>query len=282
MFHERPADLSPADLDALRAAAFAVADAARAACLPHFRAAGLTAEDKGGPGWFDPVTVADREAEAAMREVLGRLRPGDAILGEEQGTSRGASGRETGLSWVLDPIDGTRGFMAGTPTWGVLVALNDGARPVLGVIDQPFTGERFWGVSHGTRRGAEWTRGADARPLRTRPCAGLASATLFTTFPEVGTAAERAGFEAVRDRARLARYGMDCYAYALIAAGSVDLVIEAGLAAYDVQALIPVIEGAGGVITDWRGGDCQRGGRVLAAGDPRTHAEALAILSQAP
>jgi histidinol phosphatase-like enzyme (inositol monophosphatase family) len=280
MFHDISADLSPADLDALRAAAFAAADAARAACLPHFRAAGLTAEDKGRDGWFDPVTAADRAAEAAMREVLARLRPGDAILGEEQGASRGAAGGETGLTWVLDPIDGTRGFMAGAPTWGVLVALNDGTRPVLGVIDQPFTGERFWGVRHGARRGAEWLRGAEARPLRTRPCAGLAGATLFTTFPEVGTAAERAGFEAVRDRARLTRYGMDCYAYALIAAGSVDLVIEAGLEAYDVQALIPVIEGAGGVMTDWRGGDCQRGGRVLAAGDARTHAEALAILSR--
>jgi histidinol phosphatase-like enzyme (inositol monophosphatase family) len=280
MFQSRPVDLSARALDALRDAAFAAADAARAACLSHFRSAGLNAEDKGRPGWFDPVTVADREAEAAMREVLARLRPGDGVLGEEQGASRGAAGGETGLVWVLDPIDGTRGFMSGTPTWGVLVALNDGTRPVLGVIDQPFTGERFWGVSHSGRRGAEWLRGPESRPLRARPCAGLAGATLFTTFPEVGTAAERAGFEAVRDRVRLTRYGMDCYAYALIAAGSVDLVIEAGLEAYDVQALVPVIEGAGGVMTDWRGGDCQRGGRVLAAGDARTHAEALAILSQ--
>jgi histidinol phosphatase-like enzyme (inositol monophosphatase family) len=276
MFNAIATELTGAGIDALRAAAFAAADAARAACLPHFRAPGLTAEDKGRPGWFDPVTAADREAEAAMRAVLARLRPGDGVLGEELG----ASGGETGLVWVLDPIDGTRGFMAGTPTWGVLVALNDGTRPVLGVIDQPFTGERFWGVSHGARRGAEWLRGTEARALRTRPCAGLAEATLFTTFPEVGSAAERAGFEAVRDRVRLTRYGMDCYAYALVAAGSVDVVIEAGLEPYDVQALIPVIEGAGGVITDWRGGDCQRGGRVLAAGDARAHAQALAILSQ--
>jgi histidinol phosphatase-like enzyme (inositol monophosphatase family) len=279
MFHDHPAALTDAELDTLRAAAFAAADAARAACLPHFRAAGLAAEDKGRPGWFDPVTAADREAEAAMRAVLARLRPGDAVLGEEQGASRGAAGGETGLTWVLDPIDGTRGFMSGTPTWGVLVALNDGARPVLGVIDQPFTGERFWGLCHGARREAAWTRGAEARPLRARACAGLEAATLFTTFPEVGTQAERAGFDAVRGRVRLTRYGMDCYAYALVAAGSVDLVIEAGLEPYDVQALVPVIEGAGGVITDWRGGDCQRGGRVLAAGDARTHAQALAILS---
>jgi histidinol phosphatase-like enzyme (inositol monophosphatase family) len=259
------------DLDALLDAAHAVAEAARAPALRWFRA-GATVEDKGA-GAFDPVTAADREAESAMRAVLARLRPQDGVLGEEHGATAGVSG----LTWVLDPIDGTRAFIAGSPTWGVLVALNDGARPVVGLIDQPFTGERFEGAAG---RPSVWRRGAESRALRTRACADLAAATLLSTFPEVGSPAERAGFEAVRDRVRLTRYGLDCYGYALLAAGCVDLVIEAGLQAYDVQALIPVIEGAGGVVTGWRGEDCQQGGRVLAAGDPRVHAAAMAILAR--
>jgi histidinol phosphatase-like enzyme (inositol monophosphatase family) len=274
----QPVALSATDIAALEAVADTVADAARAAALPFFRARGLRADDKGGDRGFDPVTQADRAAEAAMRAALARSRPSDGVLGEEGGASGGSSG----LTWILDPVDGTRAFMSGAPTWGVLVALHDGARPVIGAIDQPFTGERFRGVVHGGDRRARWDRGSETRPLRTRPCPGLSGATLFTTFPEIGTADERAAFEAVRDRVRLTRYGLDCYAYALLAAGCVDLVIEAGLQPYDVQALIPVVEGAGGLITDWRGGDCQNGGRVLAAGDPRAHAEAMAILSRAP
>jgi myo-inositol-1(or 4)-monophosphatase len=262
----------------LIATANAAADAARGPCLAHFRSGGLVAEDKPGakPG-FDPVTAADRGAEAAIRAVLAAHRPDDAILGEEGGAQAGRSG----LTWVVDPIDGTRSFISGTPTWGVLVALNDGARPVLGVIDQPFTGERFEGVTFGGTRAATWRRGAEARALSTRPCADLAQATLFTTFPEIGSPAERAAFEAVRARVRLARYGLDCYAYALVAMGCVDLVIEAGLEPYDVQALIPVVEGAGGLMTDWKGGDCAQGGRVIAAGDKRIHAAALEILARA-
>lgn len=262
--------MNDAQIDTLLAAAEAAADAARAPTLRWFRN-GVAVDDK-GCGRFDPVTAADREAETAMRAALSRLRPNDAVLGEEQGATAGASG----LTWVLDPIDGTRGYIAGSPTWGVLVALNDGRRPVIGVIDQPFTGERFVGAAG---RPSAWRRGAETRPLRARACATLGEATLLSTFPEVGAAAERAGFEAVRDRVRLTRYGLDCYGYALLAAGCVDLVIEAGLQPYDVQALIPVIEGAGGVITGWRGEDCQQGGRVVAAGDPRVHAEALALLA---
>ncbi len=259
------------DLDALLAVAHAAADAAREPALRWFRA-GVAVDDKGAAA-FDPVTAADREAEAAMRAALARLRPQDGVLGEEHGAVAGTSG----LTWVLDPIDGTRGYIAGAPTWGVLVALNDGARPVIGLVDQPFTGERFEGAAG---RPSRWTRGAESRALRTRPCAGLSAATLLSTFPEVGAAPERAGFEAVRDRVRLTRYGLDCYGYALLAAGCVDLVIEAGLQPYDVQALIPLIEGAGGVVTGWRGEDCQQGGRVIAAGDARVHAAALTILAQ--
>lgn len=257
----------------LIATAHAMADAARAAILPHFRNAGLATDDK-GVGRFDPVTEADRAAEAAMRAVLAERRPHDAILGEEEAATPGI----TGLTWVIDPIDGTRGFISGTPTWGVLIALSDADGPSYGIIDQPYIGERFEG---GFGR-ARVTGPQGEAPLATRGTAELAQATLFTTFPEVGTPPERAGFEAVRDRVKLTRYGMDCYAYALLAAGQVDLVIEAGLAAYDISAPIAVIEAAGGVVTDWKGGPVHGGGRALAAANPALHAAALALLKDVP
>jgi histidinol phosphatase-like enzyme (inositol monophosphatase family) len=258
---------------ALIATAHAMADAARAATLPHFRRADLATDDK-GVGRFDPVTEADRAAEAAMRAVLATRRPDDAILGEEEAATPGT----TGLTWVIDPIDGTRGFISGTPTWGVLIALSDANGPRYGIIDQPYIGERFEG---GFGR-ARLVGPQGEMPLATRAMADLSQATLFTTFPEVGTPPERAGFEAVRDRVKLTRYGMDCYAYALLAAGQVDLVIEAGLAAYDISAPIAVIEAAGGVVTDWRGGPVHEGGRALAAANPALHAAALDLLRDVP
>ncbi|WP_338274604.1 histidinol-phosphatase [Roseicyclus marinus] len=261
-----PAHLPQADLVAC---AHAMADAARTAILPHFRNPALLTEDK-GIGRFDPVTEADRAAETAMRAILAQYRPEDAILGEEQGTKSGTSG----LTWVIDPIDGTRAFMSGTPTWGVLIALCDATGPLYGLIDQPHIGERFEG---GFGR-AQLTGPRGTHPLQTRATAALSDAILFSTFPEVGTPQERAGFEAVRDRVKLIRYGMDCYAYALLAAGQIDLVIEAGLAAYDICAPIAVIEAAGGIVTDWQGGPVHAGGRALAAANPDIHAAALAIL----
>ncbi|WP_395543450.1 inositol monophosphatase family protein [Neotabrizicola sp. sgz301269] len=267
------------DIDSALAAELAdvaheLADAARAATLLHFRQAGLDAENKEIER-FDPVTVADRLSERQMRDILARRRPQDGILGEEYGTSPGTSG----LCWVLDPIDGTRGYLSGTPTWGVLISVADATgaamRPLYGLIDQPHIGERFEG-------GFGLARLAGPRgemPLRTRPARALSEAILFTTFPEVGTAEEGAAFRRVVPRARLVRYGMDCYAYALIAAGQIDLVIEAGLQAYDVQAPIAVIEAAGGIVTDWQGRPCPMGGRVLAAANPQIHAEALALLN---
>ncbi|MCT8161010.1 histidinol-phosphatase [Pseudoruegeria sp. SHC-113] len=256
---------------ALIATANAMADAARQAILPHFRAPGLAADNKEAGG-YDPVTEADRAAERAMRAVLAEQRPQDGILGEEYGASEGSSG----LTWVLDPIDGTRGFISGTPTWGVLIAVGDETGPAFGIIDQPFIGERFTG-GFGL---AEVTGPQGKGPLAARGGRALAQATIFTTFPEVGSAQERAGFEAVASRCRLTRYGMDCYAYALLAAGQVDLVIEAGLNAYDIQAPIAVIEAAGGIVTDWAGGPAHEGGRVLAAGSAELHAEALQVLSR--
>lgn len=249
----------------------ALADIAAAHSMPLFRSPELAVEDKGATR-FDPVTDADRAAEAAMRAHLAEARPEDGVLGEEFGPKAGSSG----LTWVLDPIDGTRAFLSGVPSWGTLIGLDAGAGPVLGIVDQPHIGERFMG---GLGR-ALLRHGGRERPLATRACGGLAEAVLFSTFPEVGTPAERAGFEAVRDRTRLTRYGLDCYAYALIALGQVDLVVEAGLFAYDVQGPQAVIEAAGGVVTDWKGGPAHLGGRVLAAGDRRVHAEALELLSR--
>jgi histidinol phosphatase-like enzyme (inositol monophosphatase family) len=262
-----------------------LADAARPEALRHFRV-GAEAHDKGpgregpsgGASRYDPVTEGDRGAERAMRAVLARERPQDGILGEEFGAQTGASG----LAWVLDPIDGTRGYLAGTPTWGVLIAVADAdgphlGRPRLGIIDQPYIRERFLGgLGEATVTGPSGTA-----PLRARPPRPLAEATVLTTFPEVGSPEERAAFARVAGRARLVRYGMDCYAYALVAAGQVDLVIEAGLQTYDVMAPIAVVEAAGGLCTDWEGGPAHRGGRIVAAANAEVHAEALALLAGA-
>jgi myo-inositol-1(or 4)-monophosphatase len=265
--------LSPTERADLLAVAHALADAARVATLAHFRAEGLTADNKKAGG-FDPVTEADRAAETAMRAILARRRPQDGVVGEEFGVRQGTSG----LTWVLDPIDGTRAYLSGTPTWGVLIAVDGGDGPVLGIIDQPYIGERFVG---GLGR-AEMTGPQGARPLATRPARPLEEAILFTTFPEVGTPAEGAAFRDLAARVRLTRYGTDCYAYALIASGQIDLVVEAGLAAYDIQGPMAVIEAAGGVVTDWQGGTAHRGGRVLAAANRDIHAEALKVLRLAP
>lgn len=252
-----------------------LADAAGAASLPHFRTAQLDAENKEREGGFDPVTVADRAAEQAMRDLLAVERPADGIFGEEQARTIGTSG----LTWVLDPIDGTRAFISGLPVWGTLIALDDGETGRIGIIDQPFTGERFVGVwDKSSPRAWLSHRGAD-QALATRRGRCLAEATLFTTDPYLFNAAERVAFDAVRRHAKLTRYGTDCYAYALIAAGTVDLVIESGLAAYDVAALIPLIRAAGGVVTNWEGGDCRWGGQVVAAGSAELHAEALEFLA---
>ncbi|RGP38973.1 inositol monophosphatase family protein [Pseudotabrizicola alkalilacus] len=254
----------------LIATAHALADAAREATLLHFRKPGLLADSK-ETARFDPVTVADRLAEERMRAILAQRRPEDAILGEEYGAKAGTSG----LTWVLDPIDGTRGYLSGTPTWGVLISVADESGPVYGLIDQPYIRERFeggFGLARGQGPSGEFA-------LACRAARPLADAIMLSTFPEVGTAAEHLAFRRVADRVRLVRYGMDCYGYALIAAGQIDLVIEAGLQPYDVQAPIAVIEAAGGVMTDWQGNPCPQGGQVLAAANAAVHAEALAALN---
>lgn len=246
-----------------------MADAARAVILPYFRQSSLGAENKDANG-FDPVTIADREAEQAMRHVLAERRPLDGVFGEEFGRSAG-SGPWT---WVLDPIDGTRGFISGAPTWGVLISLTDDSGPKMGLIDQPYIAERFsGGMGRADVRGPHGN--AD---LRTRSTQDLSDAILFTTFPEVGSALERQAFLAVEQDVKLTRYGCDCYAYGLLAAGQIDLVIEAGLNEYDISAPIAVIEAAGGIVTDWNGKPAHKGGRALAAANEALHAKALAKL----
>ena len=268
--------LSPEAAAEIAATAEALAAAARVETLRHFRPmGGLAAENKLASG-FDPVTVADRAAEAAMRAILAERRPEDGIWGEEYGAKRGTSG----LTWVLDPIDGTRGYLSGTPTWGVLIALSEEGdekpgRPIYGVIDQPYVGERFTG-GLGT---AAMTGPLGPHPLATRAARPLSEAILYSTFPEVGTPEEGAAFARLSKQVKLTRFGTDCYAYALIAAGQIDLVVEAGLQPYDVGAPIAVIEAAGGIVTDWQGGPAYRGGRVLAAANPQIHAAALEVLN---
>ena len=256
--------------DELRACAHEMAEAARAAILPLFRT-GLASDNKDRNG-FDPVTQADRAAELAMRDVLAKVRPQDGIFGEEFGQSTGTSG----LQWVLDPIDGTRGFISGTPTWGVLISIRDDSGPLYGIIDQPYIGERFEG---GFGR-AELIGPLGPRKLVTSETADLKDATILTTFPEVGTKADGAGFHAVADQCKLTRYGMDCYGYALVALGQVELVIEAGLSAYDIQAPIAVVQAAGGIVSDWSGGPAHEGGRAIAAANATIHAQALNILAR--
>ena len=259
--------------DTLFETACALADQAGQVILPYFRKPGLEAKNK-LQGGFDPVTAADRASEEAMRKLLAKLRPQDGIFGEEFGPKDS----ESGLTWVLDPIDGTRGFLSGTPTWGVLIAVADQDGPVLGVIDQPYTKERFFG---GPDR-ADWTGPHGGGISKTRDTIALDQAILFTTFPEVGSPDEGTAFHRVADQVRLTRYGCDCYAYALLAAGQIDLVIEAGLQPYDVMAPIAVVQAAGGIVTDWQGGPAHHGGRVIAAATPELHAAALALLSQTP
>jgi myo-inositol-1(or 4)-monophosphatase len=238
------------------------------ALLPFFRTAlGIDNKSSGG---FDPVTAADRAAETAMRALIRNTFPDHGVVGEEFGDER----TEAEYVWVLDPIDGTKSFIAGMPAWGTLIGLTRHGKPVFGLMHQPFIGERF----SGDRESAHYRGPAGPRALRTRPCERITDAILFTTSPLLMDAADRADFGRVENVVRLSRYGGDCYAYCMLAAGHVDLVIETGLKPYDIVPLIPIVEGAGGVITTWEGGPAEAGGRIVAAGDRRVHAAALEML----
>ena len=238
--------------------------------LPFFRTS-LSVEDKSRGGSFDPVTAADRAAEAAMRTLIRRSFPDHGIVGEEYGSERA----DAEYVWVLDPIDGTKSFIAGMPMWGTLIGLTRFGQPVFGMVHQPFMRERFTGDG-----GAARYRGpAGERELRVRSCASLSDAVLFTTSPRLMNASDRRAFGRVDDAVRLSRYGGDCYAYCMVAAGHADLLIETELKPYDIAAVIPIITGAGGVVTTWENGPAAGGGRVVVAGDKRVHAAALAMLN---
>jgi myo-inositol-1(or 4)-monophosphatase len=237
--------------------------------LPFFRTA-LAVENKLAAG-FDPVTAADRAAENAMRTLIRKNFPEHGILGEEYGSERA----DAEYVWVLDPIDGTKSFIAGMVAWGTLIGLTRFGEPVYGMMHQPFTHERFFGDS-----GAARYRGpAGDRDLHVRPCASLSDAMMFTTSPLLMNQSDRTAFQRVENAVKLSRYGGDCYAYCMLAAGQIDLIIETELKPYDIVPLIPVITGAGGIISTWDNGPAQAGGRLVVAGDARVHAAALAMLN---
>jgi histidinol phosphatase-like enzyme (inositol monophosphatase family) len=240
--------------------------------LPLFRSPhGLV--DKGETA-FDPVTDADKNAETAIRKLIAERYPDHGVIGEEHGEDR--PGAE--FVWVLDPIDGTRAFIAGLPLWTTLIGLRFQGKPVLGSIGQPYLGEVFIGHAGASRL----VTSAGETPLKVRPCAALTEATIATTDPEgCFNGAELGAWTQVRAAARLARLGCDAYAYAMVAQGTMDLVVEAGLKAWDIDAAIPVIEGAGGLVTDWRGKPVgSNGGQVAIAGDRAVLDEALVALKR--
>jgi inositol-phosphate phosphatase/L-galactose 1-phosphate phosphatase/histidinol-phosphatase len=254
------------ELDRFLSLAIDLADAAGEAIRPHFRQP-LAVDDKPDRS---PVTIADRAAEMAMRRLIAARFPAHGIIGEEFGRERA----EAEFTWVLDPIDGTKSFISGVPLFGTLIALARHGRPILGIIDQPISRERWIGASgHPTT--------LNGTPIRCRPCAALAAATVFSTSPDMFNGDDAAAFARVGAAAKLVRYGADCYAYGLLALGCIDLVIEAGLKPYDFSATVPIVEGAGGIASDWRGMPLSLAsdGRILVAGDRRAHQQALALLA---
>ncbi|NIA71302.1 histidinol-phosphatase [Pelagibius litoralis] len=250
----------------------ALATTARGIARQYFRQ-GLAIEDKADES---PVTRADREAEAAMRKLIGAAYPDHGIFGEEYG----AENPDADFVWVLDPIDGTRRFITGNPLFGSLIALLHHNKPILGVIDMPILEERWLGIAG---RPSLFTDRQGSREARVRPCPQLAGATILSTAPEMFQGANGPAFQRLRDSAKLTLYGGDCFNYGLLASGFADIVVEADLAPYDYLAHAPIVAGAGGVMSDWQGAPLtlQSDGRVLCAGDPACHDQAVALLRTA-
>ena len=245
-----------------------LADASSAAILPHFRSR-PTIRNKSQSG-FDPVTEADAGAERIIRELISHRYPEHGIIGEEEeSTNAGANKR-----WIIDPIDGTRAFIAGLPSWGTLIGFTIDGKPIAGLMHQPFTGEKYVA----TEAGSYLIHGKQKTRLSTSGIRSLSAATLMTTSPNLFSTDGQSRFKAVESHCLQARYGFDCYAYAMIAAGQVDIVVESGLKIFDIAALIPLIEQAGGVVTDWNGNSAAGGGDILACANPDLHAEALDLL----
>ncbi|MFK8078402.1 MAG: histidinol-phosphatase [Granulosicoccus sp.] len=260
----------PEELARLLAAAERAADAAAKVTMQYFRQS-LHVDNKAGENAFDPVTQADKEAEIAIREILSTEFPRVGFYGEEHD----AVESESGLTWVVDPIDGTRAFMSGMPLWGTLIGLFNGENAILGVMDQPFFSERFTAAN-----GLSQLRSSSGvQTLNTRSGISLESATMYCTTPDMFVSDQgKRRFEGVKDAVQLTRYGGDCYAYGLLAAGHVDLVLDCDLKPYDIQALIPIIEAAGGIVTDWQGKSAVDGGYVVASGSTAIHEQTLKIL----
>jgi myo-inositol-1(or 4)-monophosphatase len=238
--------------------------------LPFFRTS-LSIDNKSSSQDFDPVTEADRAAEAVMRRLIKFHFPQHGIVGEEFGNER----TDADYVWVLDPIDGTKSFIAGFPIWGTLIALLHRGVPVFGMMHQPFIGERF----SGDNKTANYLGPSGERRLAVRRCASLKDATSFTTSPLLMNESDRAIFGRIERAVKLSRYGGDCYSYCMLAAGHLDLVVETELKPYDIAALIPIVTGAGGVVSNWEGKPAQDGGRIVAAGDARVHDAALKLLN---
>lgn len=247
-----------------------LAAAAAEQTLPRFRMPGLTSDNKYQVG-FDPVTEADREAERAIRALIGEAFPDHGIFGEEFGIENG----DSQYQWIIDPIDGTRSFISGMPLWGTLVGFMKDGDAVAGMMSQPFTGELFFA----NEEGCFYEGPGGAQELCVRPTRSLSDAILCTTTPALFAGAMRQAYDRLEARVQLARYSADCYAYAMLAAGTVDLVVEAGLQPYDIVALVPIIEQAGGVITTWDGGPAEQSGDIVAAATPELHQAALEILN---
>jgi myo-inositol-1(or 4)-monophosphatase len=260
------------DRAALAAFAQTLADVARRETL-HRWEAGVGAEDKGGCVDFDPVTEADREAERVMRVSIEQSWPDHGIFGEEfpDRTTNGP------FSWSLDPVDGTRSFTCGLPNWVTLIALLEEGRPVFGLIDVPCLHERYWGMDGD----GAFVRGASGAPLRASARTALDEARLSTTDPYLFAGAEAEAFERLRRGVRTTRYGHDGYAYARLAAGTIDLVVESMLKPHDYNALIPVVRASGGVIGDWTGGEDFAAGKVIAAATPQLFEQAVALMRDA-
>lgn len=244
---------------------------AGAIALRYFRS-NMTVENKLSAGQFDPVTQADREVEAFIRSRITAEFPEHAILGEEQGSTAGVSD----YCWVIDPIDGTRAFITGVPAWGILLGLKRGSELLCGVMHQPYLGETFIA----DQNSSFLLHAGQRQQLQTSATVELAAAKLYCTHPDMfnGINGAAARFQAVAQQCRLLRFGGDCYSYGMLAMGQIDLVIEGDLQPYDIVPLIPIVEAAGGVITDWQGGSAAEGGLVLAAANPALHSHALHVL----
>lgn len=247
-----------------------LAAAAAAQTLPRFRMAGLASDNKYQTG-FDPVTEADREAERAIRELIAKAFPDHGIVGEEFGIENGDSRH----LWIIDPIDGTRSFISGMPLWGTLVGFMEDGKAAAGMMSQPFIGEMFFA----DEAGCFYEGPGGARKLGVRQTRKLAEATLCTTAPALFASSEREAYDKLEAGVRLSRYSADCYAYAMLAAGNIDLVVEAGLELYDIAALVPIIQQAGGIITTWDGRPAEEAGNIVAAATKELHEAALEILN---